>query len=240
MSADTSGIRTRAENDRPPMLTPDDTIAAELRGFGPLGILAILVVIAGNGIFLPLSAILVLAWVQRSGTPWRDIGYERPKSWPRTLVAGIVFGAAFKLLMKIIVMPLFGADPINQSYHYLVGNTAALPGAVYLMIVGAGFGEETVFRGFFFERLGKLIGPRAWAKPAIVLITAAWFGLAHYSGQGVPGVQQALITGLVFGTIMAMTGRIFMLMIAHAAFDLTAVAIIYWNLETTVAHLVFK
>jgi uncharacterized protein len=222
------------------MLTPDDTIAAELRGFGPLGILAILVVIAGNGIFLPLSAILVLAWVQRSGTPWRDIGYERPKSWPRTLVAGIVFGAAFKLLMKIIVMPLFGADPINQSYHYLVGNTAALPGAVYLMIVGAGFGEETVFRGFFFERLGKLIGPRAWAKPAIVLITAAWFGLAHYSGQGVPGVQQALITGLVFGTIMAMTGRIFMLMIAHAAFDLTAVAIIYWNLETTVAHLVFK
>jgi uncharacterized protein len=240
MSADTSGIRTRAENDRPPMLTPDDTIAAELRGFGPLGILAILVVIAGNGIFLPLSAILVLAWVQRSGTPWRDIGYVRPKSWPRTLVAGIVFGAAFKLLMKIIVMPLFGADPINQSYHYLVGNTAALPGAVYLMIVGAGFGEETVFRGFFFERLGKLIGPRAWAKPAIVLITAAWFGLAHYSGQGVPGVQQALITGLVFGTIMAMTGRIFMLMIAHAAFDLTAVAIIYWNLETTVAHLVFK
>jgi uncharacterized protein len=240
MSADTSGIRTRAENDRPPMLTPDDTIAAELRGFGPLGILAILVVIAGNGIFLPLSAILVLAWVQRSGTPWRDIGYVRPKSWPRTLVAGIVFGAAFKLLMKIIVMPLFGADPINQSYHYLVGNTAALPGAVYLMIVGAGFGEETLFRGFFFERLGKLIGPRAWAKPAIVLITTAWFGLAHYSGQGVPGVQQALVTGLVFGTIMVMTGRIFTLMIAHAAFDLTAMAIIYWNLETTVAHLVFK
>jgi uncharacterized protein len=240
MSADTSGIRTRVENDRPPTLTADDTVAAELRGFGPLGILAILVILAGNGIFLPLSAILVLAWVQRSGTPWRDIGYVRPKSWPRTLVVGIVFGAAFKLLMKIIVMPLFGADPINQSYHYLVGNTAALPGAVYLMIVGAGFGEETLFRGFFFERLGKLMGPRAWAKPAIVLITTAWFGLAHYSGQGVPGVQQALVTGLVFGTIMAVTGRIFTLMIAHAAFDLTALAIIYWNLETTVAHLVFK
>jgi len=31
-----------------------------------------------------------------------------------------------------------------------------------------------------------------------------------------------------------------MLMCAHAAFDLTAVAIIYWSLETRVAHLVFK
>jgi membrane protease YdiL (CAAX protease family) len=240
MSADTSGIRTRAESDPAVALTSDDNVAAELRGFGPLGILAIIVILAGNGLFLPLSGILVLVWAQRSGTPWRDIGFERPKSWPRTLAVGIVFGVVFKLLMKTIVMPLFGADPINQSYHYLAGNTAALPGAVYLMTIGAGFGEETLFRGFFFERLGKLFGPRAWAKPAIVLITTIWFGLAHYAGQGVPGVQQAMITGLAFGTIMAITGRIFMLMIAHAAFDLTAVAIIYWNLETTVAHLVFK
>jgi len=49
-----------------------------------------------------------------------------------------------------------------------------------------------------------------------------------------------MLTGLVFGTIFAVTGRIFMLMVAHAAFDLTALAIIYWDLETKVAHLVFK
>jgi hypothetical protein len=29
-------------------------------------------------------------------------------------------------------------------------------------------------------------------------------------------------------------------MCAHAAFDLTAIAIVYWNLESAVAHLVFK
>ena len=31
-----------------------------------------------------------------------------------------------------------------------------------------------------------------------------------------------------------------MLMFAHAAFDLTALATIYWNLESEVAHLFFK
>jgi hypothetical protein len=31
-----------------------------------------------------------------------------------------------------------------------------------------------------------------------------------------------------------------MLMIAHAAFDLTAYAIIYWNLETAFAHFVLQ
>jgi thiamine transporter ThiT len=54
------------------------------------------------------------------------------------------------------------------------------------------------------------------------------------------GVEQAMITGLVFGTIFAVTGRIFMLMVAHAAFDLTAIALIYWNLESDVAHFIFK
>ena len=66
------------------------------------------------------------------------------------------------------------------------------------------------------------------------------FSLAHYPSQGLPGVEQAIVTGLVFGTIFAVTGRIFMLMIAHAAFDLTALAMIYWDFESSVAHLIFK
>ena len=188
----------------------------------------------------PLSAILVLVWAWRSHTPWREIGYVRPKSWIGSLAVGIVFGSAFKFLMKAVVMPLLGTDPINHAYHYLVGNRAALPGMVFMMIVGAGFGEETIFRGYLFERLGKLFGTGAGAKVSIVLLTSAVFALGHYSNLGLPGVEQAMITGLVFGTIFAVTGRIWMLMCAHAAFDLTAIAIIYWNLEAAVAHLVFK
>jgi membrane protease YdiL (CAAX protease family) len=74
----------------------------------------------------------------------------------------------------------------------------------------------------------------------IVLLTSVWFGLLHYPVQGLAGVEQAMIVGLVFGTIFAITGRIWMLMFAHAAFDLAALGIIYWNLEFEVAHLIFK
>jgi membrane protease YdiL (CAAX protease family) len=220
--------------------TAEADLAADLRGFGPLGIFAILVILVGNLVVLPLSAVLVLLWARVSRTPWREIGYVWPEHWARALAVGIVFGGAFKLLMKAIVMPLLGAAPINPAYHYLAGNRAALPGILYAVTVGAGFGEETVFRGYLFERFGKLLGTGAGAKAWIVPITAALFGLAHYSDQGIAGVEQATITGLVFGTIFAVTGRLWMLMWAHAAFDLTAVAIIYWNLETRVAHLVFK
>ena len=67
-----------------------------------------------------------------------------------------------------------------------------------------------------------------------------WFALPHYPDQGLPGVQQAAITGLVFGTIFAASGRIWIPMFAHAAFDLTALALIYGNLEPAVAHLIFQ
>lgn len=182
----------------------------------------------------------MLLWVRWSQTPWSEIGYVRPRSWTRSLVVGIAFGIAFKLLMKAVVMPLLGADPVNQAYHYLAGNPAALPAMLFAVIVGAGFGEETVFRGYMFERLGKLFGPGVAAKTLTVLLTSAWFGLVHYPVQGFAGAEQAAIVGLVFGTIFAVTGSLFMLMFAHAAFDLTALAMIYWNLEADVARLFFR
>jgi membrane protease YdiL (CAAX protease family) len=175
-----------------------------------------------------------------SRTSWREIGYVRPKSWIHILAVGIAFGVAFKFLMKTMVMPLLGANPINQAYHYIAGNPAAVLQMAVFVIVGAGFGEETVYRGFLFERFGKLFGTGLGAKGLTVLLTSIWFGQVHHADQGMAGAEQAAIMGLVFGAVFAITGRIFMLMFAHAAFDLTALAMIYWNVETKVAHLVFK
>jgi uncharacterized protein len=191
-------------------------------------------------VITPLSAVLVLIWTKISNTPWREIGYVRPRSWPRTIAIGIFFGVALKFAMKALVMPLLGAPPVNWAYHFVTGNAAVIPSMVYTMIVTAGFGEETLYRGWMFERLGRLFSQTAAAKVWIVLITAILFAAVHYPGQGLPGVQQAFVVGLIFGSIFAITGQIFLLMIAHAAFDLTAVWMIYYDLETSIAHLIFK
>lgn len=233
-----AGAGETARSDR-------DRFAASLRGFGLAGILAILVILLtgnisiGHMVAVPLGAVLVLAWTWASRTPWRDIGYVRPKNWLATAAVSIALGSAFKILMKALVMPILGADPVNRTYHFLAGNRALLPAAIWAMLV-AGFSEETVFRGYLFERGFKLIGKGAVAKATIVLVTSAAFGLAHYADQGLAGSEQGAVVGLVFGSIFAVTGRLFPLMFAHAAFDLTALAIIYWNLESSVAHWIFK
>ena len=215
-------------------------VAEQLRGFGPVGLLALLIILAGNLFIVPLSAVFVLIWARRSHTAWGTLGFAPPRSWTRIVAIGIPFGIAFKLVMKAMVMPLFGAPAVNPWYHYLVGNTGALPGMLYAVIVGAGFGEETVFRGFFFERLGKLLGAGRAALAVTVLLTSGLFALAHYHDQGLWGVEQAAVTGLVFGMIYAVTGRLWLPIVAHAAFDVTAVVLIYWNWESAVAHLLFQ
>src|SRR5438046_534295 len=101
--------------------------SSELRGFGPAGLIAIIIILVTGGIVvgnivLPAGAVLVLLWARLSRTPWADVGYAPPKRWPLTIAGGIVIGIALKLLMKALVMPLFGANPINQSVHYLAGN----------------------------------------------------------------------------------------------------------------------
>lgn len=230
------------ENKTPPF---SDPFSDELRGFGFVGIIAILLILftgnvfIGNMIVLPVGAIIVLIWRWRSRTSWTDIGYARPGSWTRTFAIGILLGIGLKFVMKATVMPLFGADPVNQAYHFLAGNSAMMPAAIWAMII-AGFAEETVFRGYMFERLKKLAGTKKITRVIIVIFTSMVFGLGHYTTQGVTGVVHAFIVGLVYGTIVELTGKIWTVMIAHAAFNLTALAMIFWDVETYIAHLIFR
>ena len=149
-------------------------------------------------------------------------------------------GIAFQLLMKSVVMPLLGADPVNQAFRSLTGNAAALPGMLFAILVGAALGEETLYRGFLFERLGKVLGGGRAATAGIVLLTSVLFAAAHYPLQKLAGVQQALCTGLVLGTVYARTRQLWLPMVIHAAFDLTALALIYGGLERDVAGWVFR
>ena len=83
---------------------PQARIAAVQFGFA-VGILAILAIVSGNFIVLPLSGVLVLLWAWRSHTPWREIGYVRPRSWLKTIIVGVIFGVATVTFVMVYLMP---------------------------------------------------------------------------------------------------------------------------------------
>jgi len=129
---------------------------------------------------------------------------------------------------------------VNQAYHFLVGSTTSLPSTLAVMIVGAGFGEETIWRGFLFERLRALIGTSTRAAAVTVVVTSLLFGMAHLIDQGWPAVVQSTLTGFVFGLAYLRLRRIWPVMVAHAAFDVTAVLLIYWNMEEPIARALLR
>jgi uncharacterized protein len=205
-------------------------------------IMTLVVLAAGNipyqGLpIFPVGATIALVWVWWSRIPWQDIGYARPRSWLQTIALGVALGVALKLVLKALVMPLVGAASSNQAFGFLIGNEAILPVAIWAMLV-AGFAEETVFRGFLFDRLRRVFGRSHAATVGIVVLVSVLFGAVHYSSQGAAGALQAALTGLAFGSIYVVTGRIWIPMLAHATYNLTALALIYWNLEDGVARFV--
>jgi len=216
-----------------------NTFAEKLRGFSFAGLLAIFLILAASLLSTILSAMLVLGWVSVSQTSWQQIGYVAPKNWTASIAWSIILGIVFKLLMKAVIMPLLGAPAVNQSYHFLAHNATVLPGILITIIFSAGFGEETLYRGYLFERLFKLLGPGILSTILIVLVTSSLFAIAHYHDQGMPGVLQSAVVGLVFGFAYSQIKTIFPLMIAHVYFDLTAVILIYNGWEEKIAHWIF-
>src|SRR5437763_17137967 len=89
-----------------------DRLANSLRGFGPIGILvSLIILLAGPAWF---RGILVFIWARLWATAYAEFGYVRPRSWSLTLIFGVALGVTFKLLMKVVVMPILSAPPVNQ------------------------------------------------------------------------------------------------------------------------------
>src|SRR5436309_645768 len=103
--------------------TTNESLSARLRGFGPAGLTAILVILAASAVVSPLGAVAVLGWAALSQTPLRELGYVREKAG--TLALAAAAGVVFKLALKTIVMPLLGGPAVNPAYHWIAGNTAA-------------------------------------------------------------------------------------------------------------------
>jgi membrane protease YdiL (CAAX protease family) len=213
--------------------------AAGLRGFRPVGVLAIVFVL-GLGLAGPLvGALAVFAWARMSGTSLTSIGFTAPNRWVATVIVGVAAGIVLKVVMKALVMPLLGAPPTNMTYQYLTGNAAALTGIILTVLVQAA-AEEVLYRGYLFERFGALLGSEPRALAFTVLLSSSLFAAAHYSDQGPLGVAQAAATGAVLGGMFVRKRQLALVVIAHASFNLTAVTLIFYGWEESVARILFR
>jgi len=170
----------------------------------------------GSALGQAMAVTLVAALLLRAGLSLGDLGLTRPAT-------GAVWGAA--LVLALLVAGLTVAGPLRSSATLREWSAYRVSGGL-LAGVAAGFGEETVFRGFVLSAL-------AWgglSATAQVLGSAVLFGLAH-AGWGALGrrasVRMALgaalptaIVGALYALLYVWGGRsLAPLIVSHALSD---------------------
>ena len=184
-------------------------------------------------IFSKIPYLLVIGWLslRLRGLRWRDIGLRVYRSWGRTLVLGIVFGAVMEALELFVTQPLLVRwlhhFPDLSDFNDMVGNTKLLLIYIVLAWLLAAFGEEMVWRGYIMNRVADFFRdtPGTWILSLIV--TSVAFGFGHFD-QGMTGWIENTINGALLAGLYLYFGRSLAVpIVAHGITDTIDFIIIY-------------
>ncbi|MFZ0706123.1 MAG: CPBP family intramembrane glutamic endopeptidase [Candidatus Korobacteraceae bacterium] len=146
-------------------------------------------------------------WIER-----RPVVEFAPRGALREMIAGLVIGfALFASVMGILW--------VCGVYHPAGMGTAKGIAAGLALAIMAGVFEEILFRGILFRVSSRIVG--TWGA---LLFTASIFGLAHLANKGATfssGVAIMLEAGILLGAAYALTGRLWLPIGLHIAWNFT-------------------
>ena len=188
-------------------------------------------------------------WAGFFGSAWLATRVRGTKSLVRDLglafrwkdLIGIPIGVGGQILVALMYVPIsHHVHNFNQRFNApgqrLTGGSHGAGFAVIavLTVVGAPFFEEVFFRGLLLRALARLFGRiGGWVGPALaIVVTGVLFGLAHAESLQLLGLAAF---GIILSVVSYRTGRLGMNMVAHATFNLLAVAAAVVT-PLTVAH----
>jgi membrane protease YdiL (CAAX protease family) len=179
---------------------------------------------AFSGLFaLVVSFFFGLYLIRRRGQRVRDVGLRRPRRWWQVPVFGLVV-MVVTIVAQLTVVPLLAKllnlpPPDMSKYESIVGNLPMLLLAVPGTMITGGFMEEVIYRGFMFDRLMRILGPRRRSPLWAALLCGLPFGVIHFE-WGIGGILVTTVMGSVLGLMFLMTKRnLWPLIAAHATLD---------------------
>ena len=187
---------------------------------------------------IPISKtpfLLLLGWISMRlrGVRWRELGFTRYRNWRLTSIFGIAAGAVAETFQLLITQPLLarltGKQPDLADFRILTGNVKWTLIALAFTWTLAAFGEEMVWRAYLMNRVAGLGNRTRFAWVCSLLVVNAVFGLAH-SNQGVTGIVEEGIAGVLLGLMYLGTGRnLAVPIVAHGVQDTIDMILIFFG-----------
>jgi membrane protease YdiL (CAAX protease family) len=172
---------------------------------------------------------VVAAWllIRLRGETLANIGLKRPQSWPRTFIIGILIAAV--VFAGIYVSEKAGFHRDLSRFSALQGNLRLTIYTVFYVLIGAGFYEEFMFRGFLMQGVAMLFGASRGGWIAACIIQGVLFGASH-AYQNPLGMLITGTLGISLGFLVIASGRnLWPAIIAHGLYDATRAALFYFQ-----------
>jgi uncharacterized protein len=167
----------------------------------------------------------VLIWLRRERLA--DIGLRRPNSWPRTFVISVLIAAL--VFVGIYLSEKAGFHRDLSRFDALQGNFRLTVYMVFYVLIGAGFYEEFMFRGFLMQGLAMFFGGSRAAWGVALVIQGALFGISH-AYQNPLGMLITGTLGTLLGVLVLVSGRnLWPAIIAHGLFDASRSILFYFQ-----------
>src|SRR6266496_5922566 len=160
-----------------------------------------------------------VAWglIRLRGERLADIGLKQPASWMRTFMIGIGFAAIVFIVIYFSEKAGFRRD--LSKFKDVQGNLELTLFGVFYALIGAGFYEEFMFRGFLMQRLAMLFGASRVAWIVACVVQGALFGAAH-AYQNPLGIAITGTLGILMGLLVLASGRnLWPVIIGHGRFE---------------------
>jgi CAAX protease family protein len=170
-----------------------------------------------------------VAWglIKLRGETLADIGLKQPASWMRAFMIGIGFAAIVFIAMYLSEKAGFRRD--LSKFKDVQGNLELTLFGVFYALIGAGFYEEFMFRGFLMQGLAMFFGASRGAWIVACVVQGALFGAAH-AYQNPLGIVITGTLGVLMGLLVLASGRnLWPVIIGHGLFDASRFVLFYFQ-----------
>jgi len=160
-----------------------------------------------------------VAWglIRLRGGTLADIGLKRPAIWMRTFMISIGLAAIVFIAMYLSEEAGFRRD--LSKFKDVQGNLELAVLGVFYALIGAGFYEEFMFRGFLMQGLAMFFGASRGAWIVACLVQGVLFGVGH-AYQNFLGIAITGTLGVLMGLLVLASGRnLWPVIIGHGLFD---------------------
>ena len=171
----------------------------------------------------------LIAWLllRLRGDSLASIGLKPPRSWARALMLGLLVAAS--VFAAVFVSEKLGYRRNLTAFNALQGNLELTLYEVCYVLIGAGFYEEFMFRGFLMQGLAMLFGAGRGAWIVACVVQGALFGIAH-AYQNSLGIAITGTLGVLMGLLVLASGRnLWPVIIGHGLFDASRFVLFYFE-----------